>query len=202
MNKPMNIILLLGSYDPQTKAHLDTVREEIVKKFSGEDVYSSLLDDLEIYSTRTIQVLVELFDKDKATLFIFHRGVLADVYDINLKNNLDETVYSFLKGKYEIQKFSKEPIYRKFNSLMRLAKALFLIRDREETRGGEYIELMHALSQGHSEKIWFFKRNGVRLSAMLMEYLDKFRVKIRPYTNQQDLITEAIRILTYELSSS
>lgn len=199
MNKPINIILLLGSYDPQTKSHLETLREEIAKKFSGENVYSFLLDDLEIYSADLIEVLVESFDKNKAALFIFKRGVLVESDQITLKNGLDETIYRFLKEKYGVQKFRKTPIFTKFEALMGLAKALFLIRDREETRGGEYVELIHAMLQGHSKKIWFFKRNGVRVSAMLMEYLEKFRVKMRPYINQQDLVTGIIRILRYEL---
>jgi len=198
----MIIVLLLGSYDPRTKAHLETLKEEIAKNFSGENVYSFLLDELEIYSAGMIQVLAELVNKDKVTLFLFHNGTLADVYDIKLKDNLDESVYSFLKEKYEIQSFSKEPIYSKFNDLMRLARVIFLVRDREETLGGEYVELMHALFQGHSEKVWFFKRNGVRVSAMLMEYLDKFRVNMRHYVKQQDLAAGIIRILRYELSPS
>lgn len=198
----MNLILLLGSYDPQTKVHLNIVKEQIVKTFSGENVYSLLLDAVEIYFAGIIQVLAEVLDKNQATLFIFHNETLADVCDIDLEDGLDKSVYSFLKERYEIQNLHKLPIYAKFNNLLMFAKAIFLIRDREETRGGEYVELMHALFQGHSEKIWVFRRNGVRLSSMLMEYLDKFKVKIRPYTKHQNLIRGVIRILKYELSSS
>jgi hypothetical protein len=81
---------------------------------------------------------------------------------------------------------------------MQIAKAIFLVRQKEETRCGEYLELMHALFRGHSEKIWFFKRNGIELSSMLMEYLDKFKVKMRTYKKEQDLTTTIVRILKYE----
>ena len=60
---------------------------------------------------------------------------------------------------------------------------------------------MHAMFEGHTQKVWLLKRNGVRLSAMLMEYLDKFKVNIRSYSDKQDLITEVERILKYALSS-
>lgn len=63
---------------------------------------------------------------------------------------------------------------------MRVARLIFLIRDREETRGGEYVELMHALFREHSNKVWFFKREGIQLSAMLMEYLDKLKFTYDP----------------------
>ncbi|MEM2971740.1 MAG: hypothetical protein QW270_04885 [Candidatus Bathyarchaeia archaeon] len=81
-----------------------------------------------------------------------------------------------------------------------MAKAIFLIRHKEETRGGEYLELMHAIFSGYSEKVWFFKRNGLQLSAMLMEYMDKFKVNMRTYNNGKSLITAVTRILKYSLS--
>jgi hypothetical protein len=196
------IVLLLGSYDPQTKSYLESVKEEIAKRFSEEKVFSFLLDNLEIFTGEPVHALVELFDKSRAAIFVFEHGLLLDEWDITFEKDLAEEVYSVLKEKYPVQKFRKLPILDKFDILMRFAKAIFLVRDREETRGGEYVELMDAMSRGHSDKIWFFKREGVRVSDMLMEYLDKCGVKIRPYTNQQDLIEEIIRILRYRKSTS
>jgi len=193
---------LLGSYDPQTRSILEDVKEEIVKSFSGRDVYAVLLEFVEIYLSKTIQVLVELLNAGRISLFIFQEDVLVDVCDVNLEGSLDETVYSFLKEKHGAPKIEKQKVFNKLDRLMQLAKAILLIRDKEETRGGEYVELMHALFNAHANKVWFFKRNGVRLSAMLMEYLDKFKVNIRPYTDYQDLKTEVIRLLGYQLSSS
>jgi hypothetical protein len=201
LRPPIAIILLLGSYDPQTKSHLECIKEEIVKSFSGENVYTFLLDNVEIYFSDIVQVLTELSNGGKATFFIFQDNRLIDVCDVNLKNGLDETVYSFLKEKYGIQKLNKQPVFEKFDILMRLARAVFLIRHKEETRGGEYLELMHAFFRGYSEKVWFFKKNGLQLSTMLMEYLDKFKVNMRTYTNEQNLTPAIIRILKYELLS-
>jgi hypothetical protein len=198
--KPIVIILLLGSYDPETKSHLESIKEEIAKVFSGESVYAFLLDSVEIYYSDIVEVLTELLDKDKATLFIFKDGKLVDVTDIDVRNGLDETVYSFLKEKYRVKEISKRPVLEKYDILMRLAKVILLIRHKEETRGGEYMELMHALSRGYSEKVWFFKKNGLRLSSMLMEYLDKFKVTMRTYSDRKSLTSAIIRILKYCLS--
>lgn len=201
MRQSIAIILLLGSYDPKTRSYLECIKEEIVKRFSGENVYVFLLDKVEIYYSENVQVLTELSNEDKATFFIFQDSQLIDVYDVNLKNGLDETVYSFLKEKYDVKRINKQPIFEKFNILMRLAEAFFLIRHKEETRGGEYLELVHALFSGYSKKVWFLKKNGLQLSTMLMEYLDKFKVNMRTYTNEQDLTSAITRILMYEFLS-
>lgn len=198
MQQPIAIVLLLGSYDPRTKSTLENVKEEIVKNFSGENVYALLLDAVEEYSADDLEILTELLDHNQVTIFIFQQNQLIDMYDLKLENELDATVYNFLKQKYQIKKLDKLPIFEKFNMLMQIAKAIFLVRQKEETRCGEYLELMHALFRGHSEKIWFFKRNGIELSSMLMEYLDKFKVKMRTYKKEQDLTTTIVRILKYE----
>jgi hypothetical protein len=85
---------------------------------------------------------------------------------------------------------------------MRNAKVIFLLRDKEETRGGEYLELMHALFRDHAGKLWFLKRNDIALSSMLMEYLDKYGVKLRTYQAESDLKTTVIRILHYQFQNS
>jgi hypothetical protein len=202
MDRPIIVILLLGSYDPQTKSYLEIVKEEIAKRFVGENAFSFLLNNSDVYISQTIQALVEVSNKRKAALFVFQDNALIDVHEIAFKKDLDGVVHSFLKEKYEVQEFNKLSVFSKYDILMGLARVLFLIRDKEETRGGEYVELMHALFQKHSEKIWFFKREGVRISEMLMEYLDRFGVKIRPYIDKQDLVEEIIRILRNILSSS
>jgi hypothetical protein len=200
LRETIAIILLLGSYDSETKFHLESLKEEIAKSFSGENVYAFLLDNLEIYHSNIVQVLIELFNETKATFFIFEGDKLVDVCDIDVKNGLDETVYAFLKEKYDVEKINKPPIFEKYTILMRLAKAIFLIRHKEETRGGEYLEFMHALFSGYSEKVWFFKKNGLQLSAMLMEYMDKFKVNMRTYNDEKSLTSTVIRILKYTLS--
>ena len=202
MAKLLFMVLLLGSYDAQTKACMETVKEEIVKNFSiSERVYALLLDHLEMYEAGVVQVLTESFDAaSKVTLFVFENAQFVYADDIKLeKAGLDSTVYAFLKKNYEVEQMRKLPILEKLNALMFIAGSIFLLRHKEETRGGEYLELMHALFRGYSEKIWFFKKDGIELSAMLMEYLDKHKVMLRTYQKEQDLIDSIVRTIKYRL---
>lgn len=196
------LVLLLGSYDLQTRKYLDDIKEVIAMNFSGENIYSFMLENVELYFSETLQVLVESTNDHKATLFIFkEHQTLEDVFDVNVKGDLNDTIYDFLKQKYEVAQMKRQPMFEKFGHMMNLAKILFIIRDKEETRGGEYVELMHALFEGHSDKIRFLRRDGVRLSSMLMEYLDKFEINIRPYSDYSELKEEIIRLLRHSLSS-
>jgi len=158
---------------------------------------------VEIYSSGDMEVLAELFSGNRISLFIFQNDQLVDTDDLELeKEGTDTTVYNYLKDRYGISELSRLPIFNKLDVLMRTAKVIFLLRDKEETRGGEYLELMHALFRGHAEKIWFLKKNGIALSAMLMEYLDKYEVKMRTYQGRRDLESAVIRTLKYQLRNS
>jgi len=194
---PMAFVLLLGSYDSQTKKYLDDIKGTIEMNFSGEYLSSFMLEDVELYFSEQLQVIAELTHNGKATLFIFrHPQELEDVFDVDLKGDLGDTVYDFLKKKYGVTlKRDKESVLQKFDFMMLAAKTLLLIRDREETRGGEYVELMHAIFKGYADKVWFLRRDGVRLSSMLMEYLDKSKVNMRPYIDYSDLKGEIVRLL-------
>lgn len=96
MQGQITVVLLLGSYDPQTKAYLETIKEGITRSFSGEGLCTFVLDNLEIYSADSFQILEEQTSDKKVTLFIFERwGVPSDVYDVETENSLDESVYFF-----------------------------------------------------------------------------------------------------------
>lgn len=197
------IVLLLGSYDTETKHVLETIKEEIAKRFQGR-VLIALLDNLDIYVANDLHVLTEIFGKNRISIIVYEEkeSNLSEIYDIDIMDNPDETVLNFLREKYGIDTLEKYPIFKKFDTLMQLAIEIFLVRHREETRGGEYAELMHAIFQRHSDKIWFFKKESIRLSDMLMEYLDRFRVKLRPYADSSELLNEISRILEYALHQS
>jgi hypothetical protein len=204
LTRPLFIALILGSYDAQTKACMETAKEGIVKSFSGESVYILILDQVEMYEAGTVQVLAEVFvAEDKISLFVFQNAQLIDIEDIKLENtDLDSTVYTFLKEKYDVTELNKTPIIEKLNALMLIARAIFFLRQKEETRGGEYLELMHALYKGYSEKIYLFKKDGIELSAMLMEYLDKHKVIMRTYQRELDLIDSMVRMIKYRLQET
>ncbi len=194
------IVLLLGSYDSETKYVLETIKEEIAKRFQGK-ILIALLENLDIYVADGLHVLTETFGKNRISIMVYEAkgSALSEIYDVDLVNSPEETVYNFLKAKYGIETLNRNPIFDKFDILMRLAIEIFLIRHKEETRGGEYLELMHAIFQRYSDKIWFFKKERIHLSVMLMEYLDSFRVKLRSYADVTELINEISRILEYTM---
>ena len=201
--KALATILLLGSFDPQTKLLLENTKEEIVKTFSGDNIFALMLDTLEIYTADDMEILTEQSGEKALTLFIFQNSQLIDMVDINLKEaSADKTLYDYLKENYPTKKIDKLPIFNKLDVLMRDATVIFLLRHKEETRGGEYLELMHALFRGQADKIWFVKQNEIALSAMLMEYLDKYQVKMRTYREEKDLRDNIYRILKYQLQNS
>lgn len=194
----ISIVLLLGSYDKQTKSILNSIREEIAKQFSGKP-FAFLLANSEIYITERFQVLTEIEENKRLTIYLFEENSLYDVYDLPLANVQDpqQVVFDFLSRKFDIIKIRKESVMQKFEWLMTLSKAIFIIREKSLTRGGEYVELMHALYIMQGDKIWFFKRNSINISSMLMEYVDAFEVKLRFYSKQDDLIASVIRLIGY-----
>ena len=166
-------------------------------------MYALLLDGVEVYFSDVVEVLTESSGEDRITLFTFQDNQLVDMDDLKLeKADVDKTIYDYLRKKHNITKFNRLSVFDKLDVLMRNTKVIFLLRDKEETRGGEYLELMHALFRGHAEKIWFLKKNGIALSAMLMEYLDKYGVKMRTYQRRRDLESAVIRTLKYQLRNS
>ncbi|TSA57899.1 hypothetical protein D4R42_00720 [bacterium] len=158
-NRAVSIVLLLGSYDRATKDILDKIKEEIAKIFAGK-TFAFLLENLEVYTSDRFEVLVEIEDGLQITIYLFEGKSLRDVLDLPLKagEKPDDIVYSYLKQKFNVSAINKQSVEAKFDTLMGLAVEIFLIRHKEETRGGEYVELMHALFRGLSEKIWFFKK--------------------------------------------
>jgi len=194
----ISIVLLLGSYDDKTKLLLDDIKEEVAKVFSGK-VFAFLLENLEWYSTDRFEVLAEIRSNNQITLYLFEENDLFDVEDLDLEHSEDpdEVVRNRLMKKYNVSVLDKKTLRLKYDWLMKLSLEIFLIRELELTRGGEYLELMHAIYTNQSEKIWFFKNNSVIVSSMLMEYLDKFRVKLRTYINGPDLTKSIIRVIMH-----
>ncbi len=99
MEKPVVTVLLLGSFDSQTKTLLEKLKEEIAKTFALENTYAFMIDTVEIYTSNDIELLTERLDENRITLFTFQNGQLIDVSpDIKLEDeNADHVVYDYLK---------------------------------------------------------------------------------------------------------
>lgn len=194
----IQFILLLGSYDPKTKPYLKKIREKIANTYSGS-VYAFILENLEMFTTDSYHMLVENISSEGLAIFVFENDQLLEEYHEKVKGNLDETVCRLMKREYNVSQIRRQPIIFKLDTLMLVARLIFLIRDKEETRGGEYLELMYAIGSGHSGKIWFFNKDGIILSEMLSEFLDGFKIHKRSFSNSSDLIKSVKRIIDYDI---
>ena len=202
MNLLVFLVLILGSYDPDTLGLLRSLKLRIQEVFSGRDVYSFLLEDLEMYSCSVIgeeemhTLLVENFDDRRSVMFFRGRYRLEWIEDAGSSEDLARFLERRLGKRVDVFPVS---VMDKFRSLAEFSQLVFLIRDREETRGGEYVELAYlVIGCGASDKVWFFKRENVKLSTMAMELLDMYGVKMRPYTSKDELLEGAIRVVNYE----
>lgn len=201
-NEP-TFVLLLGSYDSDTKNLLDAIKQKIAETYAGEGVYAILLDEVELYDTKECFVLVERWSKENVSVHIFlHDGELEESYELNVTEEapIDEAVKDLLQKEYGITDVTKVTIFDKLGLLTKATRSILLVRDKEETRGGEIAELIYCIMMGYSSKVCMFKREGFDFSSMLMEFLDQLKVIIRTYRDRNGLIECVLRFLSYRMT--
>jgi len=192
------IILLLGSYDRETKSTLNKIREEIAKLsvHYDETIFTLLLENVEIYETDTDWICIEKFG-EKKTIILFKRDSIEvkDVIEFDAK----EDDIEILK-RLGYKSFIRIPILEKLRVLATISSLVFVIRHKELTRGGEYIELAFLLSRGLDPRIvYMLVKSDVKISAMLKELIDLTEINFRVYENDEELLDEIRRILYYKV---
>lgn len=203
------IVLILGSFDDETKEVLNALKNEIIRLFSGLDLYCFLLDDLELYASTDGEygVLVELYSLDSITLFLFdnREKILLHTEDIKvIRDNIASETFEFLKnwcnkmGKVSPEGLIRQTFFMKLELLFRASKIILVIRHKEETRGGEYIELAYGIRE-YRDKFYFFANNGISVSTMVDELLNKFNVQKRSYGDNKDLVKQVLDIIKVEV---
>jgi hypothetical protein len=196
------IILLLGSYDSHTKSILVELKDALEEAFvtHPEQVSAVLLDETEIYAFgmdgRPLFILAETYEGG-VTLSVLDTLQMIDSKDFQGKSKpqVDETVAQYLADNYRGSSYRKLSLLEKLDELARQSALVFLVRDQELTRGGEYIELGFLLIRRLvPSKVQFFKREGITLSEMAWEILDLYKIGKHPYQDKEFLFREAIRI--------
>jgi len=81
--------------------------------------------------------------------------------------------------------------------LVRMAKVIILIRDKEETRGGEIAELIFIILNKLSSKLCVFIKEGIELSDMIKEFLDQSNVVLQTYKHKEELLKGILRYISY-----
>ncbi len=202
VNYKLTFILLLGSYDPDTRQLLDVIKGRIARRYAGEGVYSLLLDEVEIFNSKDYFVLVEKWSEEEASAHIFsHDGKPEESYRLKLTEgtSIDDAVRDLLRNEFGVKDLTRLPVLKKLDVLVQLSKSIIAVRDKEETRGGEIAELVYCIMKGFSDKVCLFKKEGFKLSSMLMEFLDQLKVTVRAYRDRNDLVDEVLRFLSYRL---
>jgi hypothetical protein len=210
------IILLLGSYDPKTEKLMQNLKEKMSEHFMNlnETLLIFLLSNLELYVAEItpkdqierlkVMVISELFEQEKRMgIYIVNEGSVLYAIDAEFdpSSSQEEFVRAILENEFVVDDFFKPPILTELEHISKMTTLTFVIRDRELTRGGEYIELVYLLDNAFldPQRTFFVKREGFSVSSMAWEILDFHNVQFRTYRKEQDLHSEAIRIFSHYL---
>jgi hypothetical protein len=195
------IILLLGSYDEQTRAILNAVKVALAKEFSGEELYCFLIIDLEVFSDAEYGVIVEQYDFPSSTAFIFDNNAkLLDVIEIqfadafNLQPETEQHLneWCIRNGRNISSGLNGYSFFNALDNLFRFAKMIVLIRDREETKGGEYVDLTFGAAK-HADKFTVLYNAKIELSGPTMALMERYNIDNSKYTDQEDLVSILVR---------
>ncbi len=192
------LVLLLGSYDPETKGVLYEIREHIARSFR-EHVYGMLLEGLEMYDCvrdgQTHVLVVEGGEEPAAYLFT-PTGQLMDA--IPLESAGPEGAGEAAR-KLGLELKLRLPVIEELSALAHFPDLLtIVVRHREFTRCGEYIELVFLLTQGvEPRRVVFLWNVNVPISTMLRELLDRYNFNLRTYGDERELLEETHRLVYY-----
>jgi len=199
---PLSVVLLLGSYDPHTKSVMYALKEKIAEEFSGTNTYAYLLEELLIFNEESHRffVIAERWSEKRISIFIFtHAEYPLDNVEVEIGDeNIEAVVRKVIREKYNVA-IRKVPIVDKLRILAQLSVAIIVIREKEETRGGEVAELIYLILNNFADKVCLFKRENISLSSMLMEFLDYMRIPIRTYNSIDELIQGVKRYISYRM---
>lgn len=216
-------VLILGSYDPVTKSVLYRLQRSIAKEFTREGHYGLLMENLELHVVNdelsgSWPVLIEK-SEDSATFYIFNGSFSLD------PNNVVciETVPNREDLQYELKKFmidckliteqaniDKKKMYAEdilditeglFNFIATISSLYLIVRLKDETRGGEYIELCYLtksqnrVTMRNKPNIFLLKHRDVQLSSMLRLIIKDSITVIDDFCDETDLLSKSNEII-------
>lgn len=199
-------ILLLGSYDPDTEKVLGGLKSNLSAEFDAEDVYVFILGNMRLYDASSgpednYQLLAELVEQE-VVLFVITRGSITDVSEIPLEGTMSQSVRKWMESKYSISRFSELPILKRLETVYSIAHCTLIVREREETRGGEYIELGYLLGKMGDRHMHFLGKSGVPVSTMVKELLIAASITDSIYKDEAELSAESVRAARHAFSKS
>jgi hypothetical protein len=145
MSDAPRFVLILGSYDVETKRLIYELKDEVSKRYGKNDVFSLVLDKVEVFTCdNLVQVVAEMYEST-LTVMVFKGIELVDVDEISdvSEAETEDRVMDYLSEGYGSKGVLKLPVLGKLDLLMNFSVSICLIREKELTRGGEYCELVH-----------------------------------------------------------
>ena len=188
----------MGSYDPDTKKLLYEIRNFIAKSFV-EDVYALILEELEVYKGEENYFFMVEKGREPM-LYAFRLYGLFDVRPLKITNpnELDNIVRNIVNKNYNTDITGRLPIIEKLEALAKSSELVLVIRDKQYSRCGEYIELTFLLEKGVDPRnVVFIVNKDIELSTMVKELLDYYWFVLRIYSSKDDLMDLIYRLVYY-----
>lgn len=189
-------ILLLGSYDSETRRILYKVKDEINKLSTYYDEYlliPLLLENVEVYRVvkedRVGLAILERYAENLWSLMIAIEGKI-EVYDDVEGGSLEE-VEEVIEKTYGLR-WTRLQLLEKFRYLANVVAGsglIIVIRHVELARCGELIELTFLLREGVPvDVIRVLVNEEINVSSMLLELLRMYRIYWERYGDEEELL--------------
>ena len=205
-------ILLLGSYDSETKVILYRLRKDLGKEFARYASITMLVETVDVHVSLIpgLHDYVILFERreDGGGTALILKGKTKIVESIEYKNEDEfrQRIGSDSSNTINLRKFRKLSQLEKVSLLGEWSDVIYLIRQLEATRGGEFVELVYLLGSRHGIsaqdplKYEFFYKKGIEISTMMKEIISYNKIEAIPY-NDYNGLWEAVFIKTnYHIS--
>jgi hypothetical protein len=188
-------ILLLGSYDPITKPILRNLRLQLNENFSRYSCFTILLENLDVHiSSRQRDILLFEYNEDEIVCTILEDYKIVETLSVP-PNEFKEKL-GIDAGLIAYNEFRKLSEMEKVKLLAEWSDLVLLVKHREDTRGGELVEMTYLLfnkntfNNSDPLKYIFFHRKDICISTMVKELITLFGTKVIPYKNESNLCEE------------
>ncbi|MEM0196185.1 MAG: hypothetical protein QXK66_00895 [Sulfolobales archaeon] len=203
----VSLVLVLGSYDPETKDVLYRVKEEIAKLSTYlDEVYlvPLMLEDVKVfeayYHDRRCVAVVEGYGESLYTATLVDERSLEVLLVEDFRGSSIEDVRDRLE-ELGVSQLVELPLVYKFRALAEVAGLVIVVRHKEETRCGEIVELVMLVWGGLGfSRVCFLVRKGLRLSSMVEGMLRAYGIYWEGYENTGDLLRIVRDLVLYRFA--
>lgn len=208
-------LLLLGSYDPNTRRLLSGIQNFIANIFAKEGNYALVMDRLQLYlASDGHLVITERNETNQITLYIFNSvGLgsehgLMEIDTIQSRHDVQHTIVEYLVSRgivapdSTIESLPLTGPASLFSTLADKADLFIVLRLKEETRGGEYIELCWLLlrtpnlsSITDEPRVFLYRKSGIAITQMLDMFREDARLVVLEFLDNGDLEQKLERLV-------